>query len=289
MKTQLVRIIALSLALVASVGCFGVDYYKEISTRFKVNSNVKMNLATSFSSITVNTWDESEIYIMVKINVDVKNESKAEQIFRSVEIDENAASPRLNISPSFKSRGNENFNIQVEIKMPRSASISGDVDFGNLTLSSITGTLDVDLNYGNLTAAELKSSSNDVSVSFGNATVAMFGGGKVNVDYGNLKLEQLSGNTTAQIDFGNVRIIKVSPSVTYVKANCQYGNIDMSVRTNSLVIAESSYGDIDFHGTYKMNSKEKDDFTKRYEAQTGDGKCKVELEAGFGNIDVAFD
>lgn len=289
MKTQLVRIISLGLLLMVSSQCLALDYYKEVSKKFKVNNNAILGLETSFATITMTTWDESEISILVKINVDVKNESRAEQVFKSVEITESNSNPRLNISPAFRSKGNENFSINVEIKMPRSIGITGDVNFGNLTVSTITGALDVNLSYGNLSADELLSNANDISVSFGNAQIAQFGGGELSVDYGNVKLENVKGNLDAAVDFGNVRIIKVLSGCSSIEVDCQYGNIDMNARAGSYVLAESSYGDVDFHGTYRMISKEKDDFTKRYEAQTGEGKCKVKLEAGFGNIDVAFD
>lgn len=278
-------LLAAVLPLFVSWNALASDYYREITRQFKVNDNVNLGLNTSFANITVNTWDENEMFILVKMNVDVKSESRAEQVFNSVKITESSSAPQLRIDPTGKWKGNESYSIEVEIKMPRSAQLSGEVSFGNMTISTLKGKYSVSLDYGNLTAAELKSSVNDVSVDFGNVYISGFGGGSVEVEYGNVKLESVSGNTEIDEGFGNVKIQKILSGCTTLDVDCEYGNIEIDIHDGATITASSSYGEIEFKGQHKVNDSKSDYFNRSVSAEMGSGKCQIYAKVSFGNVE----
>ncbi len=288
---QLNLLLAAVIPVFFSISARSSEYYKEISRKFKVNNNVTMKLNTSFASTTITTWDNEEVYILVKVNADVRSESRAEEIFNSVKINESQSTPELIINPgSNNSRkwGNESYDITVEIKMPKSGGVNGTVDFGNLNISSIAGMLDLELDYGNLVAADLKHSSNDIEVDFGNTYVAYFGGGKIISEYGNVKVEYVNGVSNIQNDFGNTKIQKIAKGCSKLDVSCDYGNVDMTFvdGAGGRLEAYVSYGDIDVNTTLKDRDKNEGMFDQRISGTFGSGDAIIKVNVSFGNIEI---
>lgn len=287
---QLNLLLAAVIPVFFSISARSSEYYKEISRKFKVNSNVTMKLNTSFASTTITTWDNEEVYIMVKVNADVRSESRADEIFNSVKITESQSNPELSINPgsSKKGWGNESYDITVEIKMPKSGGVSANVDFGNLSISSIAGILDLHLDYGNLVAADLKHSANDIEVDFGNTNVAYFGGGKITSEYGNVKVENVNGNSNIQNDFGNTKILKITKQCSKLDIGCDYGNVDLRFEDGAGGRLEAfvSYGDIDIITTLRDRDKHEGMFDQRVTGNFGSGDAVVKVNVSFGNIEI---
>jgi len=287
---QLNLLLAAVIPVFFSISARSSEYYKEISRKFKVNSNVTMKLNTSFASTTITTWDNDEVYILVKVNADVRNESRAEEIFNSVKITENQSSPELNINPGSNKKGwgSESYDITVEIKMPKSGGVKGDVDFGNLSISSIAGILNLRMGYGNLVAADLKHTANDIEVDFGNTNVAYFGGGKIISEYGNVKLENVNGNSNIQNDFGNTKILKITKQCSRLDVGCDYGNVDLRFEDGAGGRLEAfvSYGDIDINTTLRDRDRHEGMFDQRVTGNFGSGDALVKVNVSFGNIEI---
>jgi hypothetical protein len=287
---QLNLLLAAVIPVFFSISARSSEYYKEISRKFKVNSNVTMKVNTSFASTTITTWDSEEVYIMVKVNADVRSESRADEIFNSVKITESQSNPELSINPgsSKKGWGNESYDITVEIKMPKSGGVSANVDFGNLSISSIAGILDLHLDYGNLVAADLKHSANDIEVDFGNTNVAYFGGGKITSEYGNVKVENVNGNSNIQNDFGNTKILKITKQCSRLDVGCDYGNVDLRFEDGAGGRLEAfvSYGDIDINTTLRDRDKHEGMFDQRVTGNFGSGDAVVKVNVSFGNIEI---
>jgi len=287
---QLNLLLAAVIPVFFSISARSSEYYKEISRKFKVNSNVTMKLNTSFASTTITTWDSEEVYIMVKVNADVRSEARAEEIFNSVKITESQSNPELSINSgsSKKGWGNESYDITVEIKMPKSGGVNANVDFGNLNISSIAGILDLHLDYGNLVAADLKHSANDIEVDFGNTNVAYFGGGKITSEYGNVKVENVNGNSNIQNDFGNTKILKITKQCSKLDIGCDYGNVDLRFEDGAGGRLEAfvSYGDIDINTTLRDRDRHEGMFDQRVTGNFGSGDAVVKVNVSFGNIEI---
>ena len=275
----------LGIASVVNAKDQGQDYYKEVRKSFAVNANVILDMDVNFGSVTATSWDKNFIEILVKMNVNVKSEKRAEDIFRGADITESSTNPRVRVNPGNSNGKNESYDIYVEIKMPKSTSFTGSIDFGNFAINSVTGSVRVKVQYGNISITEALSNDNEIEVAFGNMIVDVCNGGHLNEQYGNVRVGKVKGNLKIETDFGNVEVRGFTKECKMLEIDCEYGNI--VVDSNGLGIkvdAEVSYGDIDMDaGNVNIN---KEDFSQEAKGTLGDGNTELELECSFGNIEV---
>lgn len=291
MKTKLFNSALVALFILLYANSYAAeDYYKEIKKAFAVNANVDLRLDVNFANTRIETWDKNYMDIVVKIDANLKSEKRAEEIYNSVSIEEGLASVNLRVDPKGGWKGSESVSIHVEVKMPKGASLSGSVSFGNIqVINPLQGKLDIHLDYGNLDAGELKHYSNDLKVSFGNAKIGTWNGGDAHVEYGNIKLQNVTGKSHIEDDFGNIDIRGISKSCQSLRVDCEYGNIDVTTGgTGCNFQADVSYGDIDLNGEYKITLKESEMFSKGVEGTGNGGGVELEVDCSFGNIDLYF-
>ena len=288
MKTTYNFILALffiGIASIASAKQEGQDFYREVRKSFAVNANVVLDMDVNFGNVTATSWDQNFMEILVKMNVNVKSEKRAEDIFRGVDITESAATPRVRVNPGNSNGKNESYDIYVEIKMPKSTSFTGSIEFGNFAINSVTGSVRVKVQYGNVSITEALSNDNDIDVAFGNMILDVCSGGHLNEQYGNVRVGKAKGNIKIQADFGNVEVRGFTKECKKIEIDCEYGNIEIDTNGQGVRIdAESSFGDIDVDaGKVNIN---KEDFSQNAEGSIGDGNTELELECSFGNIEI---
>lgn len=266
------------------------EYYKEINKRFAVNSNVYLHVDGSFSNYTVTTWDNNELEVVIKMNVETKNQDRADKIFNSVEIKESASSPAIRIEPDFGNRlgYNEEVEIFVEIKMPKTGGMAADVAFGNIYATSVIGQVDMKLAYGNLTMGELFNTENKIRVEFGNIILSQFGGGKVVCQYGNLKMDKAGAETELDVAFGNIDLYGLRQDCKSVVVKCEYGNADLNLG-NSIgynLVAKSSFGNVRVPSGFKPTIKIKEYEEESIEGTFMGGGANINANVSFGNVRV---
>ncbi|MEZ4800717.1 MAG: DUF4097 family beta strand repeat-containing protein [Flavobacteriales bacterium] len=291
MKTKLLSsALVAAFILLSSIAFAAEDYYKEIRKSFAVNANVTLRAEINFANLRIETWDKNHMEIVVKIDANVKSEKRAEEIYNSVSIEEGSSIVTVRVDPKNGWKGSESVSINVEIKMPKGASLLGSQDFGNVTITNpLHGKVDFDVDYGNFDSGELKYSDNDLSISFGNATIALWSGGDIEVEYGNIKLRDIVGTSDIEDNFGNVDIRSISKGCKMLKIDCEYGNIDVNTGGVGCTFETSvSYGDIDLGGEYNVTSKETEMFSKEIRGTAAGGGVVINLDCSFGNIDLSF-
>jgi hypothetical protein len=148
--------------------------------------------------------------------------------------------------------------------------------------------LDLHLEYGNLVAADLKHTANDIEVDFGNTNVAYFGGGKITSEYGNVKVENVNGNSNIQNDFGNTKVLKITKQCSKLDIGCDYGNVDLRFEDGAGGRLEAfvSYGDIDINTTLRDRDRHEGMFDERVTGNFGSGDAVVKVNVSFGNIEI---
>lgn len=272
-------------------------YYKEIRKSVKVNSTVRLDMDIDYADVNITTWDQGQIEIIVKQNVESKTESRANEIFENIKVNvtESADLVGLEVSLGNYSCGgkNESYTITVEIKMPVTATLDGEVAFGNLTLADLQGPCEVKVEYGNITAQNLASRDNDLHVAFGNANIKSTNGGEFVNEYGNMDIKKLNGNAEIKSSFGNLEIDLVSKEVKAFELDVQYGDAEIELASDyscSFVI-HSSYGDVDMPDSGAKITKSESDYTSKHLTGTfgNGGSNRMEIKNDFGNVEIDID
>lgn len=263
------------------------EYYREVRKSFPVNANVVLNFDVNFGHVTATSWDQNHMEILVKINVDVKSEKRAEQIFQGIQITESATNPSVRVNPGNSKGNNESYDIYVEVKMPKSTTFTGDINFGNLSVTTLTGAVNMRVEYGNVTITEALNNDNDIDVAFGNIIIDYCGGGVINEQYGNVRVKNAKGSIEIDTDFGNVEVRGFTKECKRIEIDCDYGNIEVNTKELGYKLkAKVEYGDLDVESGNIKVDKDELGLSKSAHGTYGDGNTELDLECNFGNIEV---
>jgi hypothetical protein len=285
------------LALLLSTSVFAVDeaYYKEVRRSVNVNSNVRFNIDINFADITVNTWEQNSIEIVVKMDVTARDESRANELFEAfdVNITEGKDVTSLTVNAgnggcNNNGKNSENYKVTVEVKMPLSAVLDGRCAFGDMTISDMKGACELNIEYGDLRANGLWSYENDIRIAFGSAKINGSNGGEFQNEYGDLDIGLLQGNSEIHSSFGDLEIDRVTKECKDLEVKVEYADADINFAQNAgfRFEANSSYGDIDLPDSFKKTTVESDYTSKEIKGSFGSGEGKLEIECDFGDVDI---
>lgn len=267
------------------------EFYKEIKKVINVSQTATLDMDLSFANVTVVTGDYNQMEILIKMDLNVRSEEKANRIFNSVRIDESADYVKLVIKENggeMNCRGNEYININVEVKMPLTCRLAGTVGFGNVNVSGLGGEMHLNVDYGNLTTGNLTASTNKITIDFGNLETEQFNGGVVKMSYGNVQIGLMNGNSTVEADFGNVDVSRVTSRVQQIEIDASYGNAKLYLdkECSFSINADTEFGEVDLPRTVKTTSTKSDFTSKEVSATLGGGSGLIQADVEFGNFTV---
>lgn len=293
MNNNWLRSIWLVCLLTVSVSIRAEEYYKEIKKVISVSPTATIDFDLAFADVSVETGNFSQMEIWVKMDLDVRSEAKANAIFNAVRIDESRDYVKVTIreqNTEMNCRNNENFDIQVIVKMPVTARIAGKIEFGNLMLNQLGGEMHLRLAYGNLEAGNMTASTNKVQVEFGNFSSGLFNGGTLRCSYGNAEVQTLNGDAEIKTEFGNIDIVRVTARVTNLRVNSSYGNADIELDRDAgfRFDATISFGDLDLPDDAKKTNVRSDYTGKSIQGTIGNGTGNLTVRCDFGNLNVAM-
>jgi len=232
---------------------------KNYTKTYSVGSNDLIQINNSFGKVIVNTWDRKEVKVDIKMILGAEDEDDVNDLVRNITISDSKVGStvsfktNINNNNSHSGRGNH-MEINYTVYLPAGNPLDIKNSFGNVVVPDMTGKTTLRVSYGALTAQQLLSTDNDVKVSFGDATIANFNGGRLAVSYGKLKAGTVS-NVDLDVDFAGFSADKLKNSV---KADIKYGDgfnigsIDKSVRS-LLIKASFTKIRLDFNDAESFN------------------------------------
>lgn len=290
MKAWIFNLIA--IVLIASPAWASDDSPTVIRKNFKVNSNVVLDLQTSFANVGVTTWPKNEMEVVITITVNTRSEERKQEVLTRVKasIEDGAQQARVITElQSFRSRGTESLDIEVTVKMPATGSVQGNVEFGLVQLPNLEGPVKLVVAYGNLVTGDLLSAANSCTVNFGNLKVQRFSGGKIRTEYGNADVQRITGPGEVRSEFGNIEIGSITIPSGELKLLVEYGSceINFSEGGDFTYEIQSSFGEIDLPSGTKGKVTKTDFSTESAKGRVGaGGGSHVIIRSEFGNVNV---
>ncbi len=291
MKTQWICNLVCMLACIISVPAWSQQaYIKEYRKSEQVSNNVVVDLDVNFSKVTLTTWDSDKIDIYVKVTANVKSQERADDMFDKVNVGFGATQSKVAFSVVTKSlvtTRNEKFNVEVDMKVPAGASLTGSFNFGDLILSDLSGPCQLLVEYSSFAANKLLSANNDLKVQFGNANIKYAGGGVFKCEYGNIELGSINNDTRCESDFGDVKISHVAPSCKNLSLDAEYGDLSVTLDAGCsfMVEAKSEYGDVDLPSTFKEQYHKSGFSDEKKSGTLGSNPTgKLLVSARFGHV-----
>lgn len=225
---SLIAVLVLAGLQVETLANAGLDYEKskKISKSYDVESNVKLAIRNSFGKVHINTWDKKSITVDIEIIARMHNESRAQNLLDQIEVDITESSTTISFETklgNLKNRDREEFEINYMVNMPKKNPLRLKNSFGSNYLGDLSGDNEINISYGDLRFENLTGTS-DIKVSFSDGTIRTIKKGEVEVKYSDLEIDEIEMAIFEQ-GFSDVEIRKAGT----LDMTSKYGDVEIGV------------------------------------------------------------
>jgi DUF4097 and DUF4098 domain-containing protein YvlB len=233
-KNSMKIILALTMALTASMACAAQDRYAEgaFDRTLKTSGTVDLTVETGSGSISVHAGDGSSVHISAKIRV---NED-----WHGSTSDAQAKVKKLEANPPIEQSGNtihigeirdedlrRNVSISYEITAPADTKLHSSTGSGNETLEGLKGPVETSTGSGDIHLTKIGS---EVHAKTGS---------------GNITMEDVNGSMHASTGSGGIHASGIAGGAT---ANSGSGTVEISQTAPGDVDVETGSGRVELHG-----------------------------------------
>lgn len=265
MKSQTLKPLALiaAILLIPALACLAQTgtKTKSIKKEFVVGQDVKLNVETSFGKVHCNVWNKNLMTIDVLVTADARSDKEAQNLIDQITPLITGNSSLVEITTKIGNTGSngksKSFSIDYTISMPRSTTLSVENRFGDLYIDESTGPVKVNIEYGNLTINQLSNPASDITLKFSNGTIRASGDVRLNLQYSTFK----------------------STSASDINSQTKFSTIDLGDLTS--IIIDSEYDTYSFGKIKSINGSGKFSTIKIDELEQ-----KLDLSTEYGGLDV---
>lgn len=278
------KYIFLAVFLIAgiSTSAFAQKATKEISKSYAASKGFTLDIANKYGKIDVVNWDKNEVDVKVTITVEANNQEKAEETLKyiTVEIDESGNGVSFETEFDSKAFGkNQNIEVAYKVTAPEYINASLAQKYGSVYIQSLTGDVELEIKYGELTASSIVNSNRDawntLEFAYSEGSIDQAGNLEAEVSYSELELtevnmlnmeskyseftgEYIGGmeleskydefafdevvDLSAEMKYGAVHIGQLNNSLN-ITAEYTNVNLDIVLGSFSSLVADLSYGD----------------------------------------------
>jgi hypothetical protein len=275
--------IILLTAIILSTGLNAQqELTKEYNKEYNVTPSMTLDLSNRYGDIDIRTSETDRVVIDVKVTLRYPNREKAERLLSYIDVKFKEEPDLISVKTVFDDKfsfsgwsgDSRRFRIDYNITMPEEMNLALTNRYGNTVLEDLTGSVSLDIKYGNLTAARLirdnEKPLNNIRLEYGKGSVEEAGWLDLFLRYcSNFSI------TESQALLIDSRYSKIQLGTTSsLVANLKYDNLRIE-NINNLVL-ESGYTEINI-GT----------LTKKLEFDVAYGSLSVDrVLAGFESIEL---
>ncbi len=286
---------ALLVALFIAVGLsLGAQTLREESSKeFTATGSTELSIHNQFGNITVTDWDQNKVVVNVIIEVTNSDEAKAKKLMDKIKIDFKEEGNRITVKTNIGEQGNINlhnnkgekqsFRIDYFVKCPRSIKLNLNNQFGDLIISTLTGSLDADLQFGNLNAVSLTGPETKIDMQFGEATIGTLKDAKIEMQHCGLFKITECVNLSVDAQFSEIEI----GTVTTLKADLSNCEVNVETLTESLKLDANmgnvKIGNVSAGFKYIDVEQNMGDLSLGIDPKAG---YKIDAEVNMGSIKV---
>ncbi len=192
------------------------DFHKEVNT----TSASELIIDNQFGKVTFTDWDQNKIVIDVNIGVTGNDNSKTQKLLDKINIVYKEDGSKIKVKTDIANGGNvdlktsktekQTFKIDYTVKCPRSLNFKIDNQFGDVILSTFSGLVSIDLQFGSLNAIDLSGPETKLDLQFGGATIGTLKNAKIDIQHCDLLKITDGGDLSIDGQFTGIEIGQVS-------------------------------------------------------------------------------
>ncbi|HUX56096.1 MAG TPA: hypothetical protein VMV77_03930 [Bacteroidales bacterium] len=239
---------------------------KEFHKEYTAGANTTLDISNRYGDVVIQSWDKDQVVIDVKVTVELPSRDKAEKLLNYIDVrfseGTNLISAKTIIDDKFNftgwGMGSKKFSIDYNIKMPAGTALTLANKYGNTDIDVLTGLVNLDIKYGNLTAEQLTRGNvkplSKINLAYGKGKIEKTGWLDLNIRYCvNMNIEKsqalllnskysklfldVASSVVGESKYDNIRIEKINNLVL----ENGYTETDIGVLTKKLSY-EGSYG-----------------------------------------------
>ncbi|MCJ7447869.1 MAG: hypothetical protein MUO72_09260 [Bacteroidales bacterium] len=259
-------IILVTTLFLLSLTISAQEVTKEYHKEYTAKQGAMLDLSNRYGDIIVQTSENNQVVIDVKVTVRYPNQERAEKLLSYIEVkfaeSEDLISAKTVIDEKFSFSGwsgeSRKFTIDYNVKMPSRMDLTLANRYGNTDLDELKGFVNLNIKYGNITASKLSRENekplNVLSLAYGKGTIDEAGWLDATIMYsGNFtvtksqalllasKYSSVYIGTTSSI-VGETKYDKVRvESVNNLVLDAGYADINIGLLSRKLVF-EGGYG-----------------------------------------------
>ena len=243
-----------------------------------VPGDARITIHNGRGSISVRPSDESQIRVSGKKNAKAWNESDAQQAADRVGVEIVKNGDGYEIHPSGVSAGDSRISFDLDVMVPKKASLTIRNEKGNITVADMAKAVNVTNGVGDIEIhdtggdVDIETRKSDVKVSDTKGSVKISGHG------GQIDVSGATGGLTIEGEFaGPIRADKIAKGVRFVS---QRTDLTLSQLAGHM---EASPGHLEIYDAPgSLNVRTQDDIT----LENASGKVKIDNRRG--NVEVRF-
>ena len=258
----------------------GNDYSFDLDTQSQpVSPNAKVQIEIPRGDITVHTTAEPRIIVNGKKKVKSWNEQTAQRIAESAKLEVAKDGDSYVVRPAGLAAGERGFGFDLDLGVPKKASMDVKNTFGDVHLSDIANNVNVSVRKGDIEVSDTGGNVN-VDTQGGDTTVTDTKGDvKITGKGGEVSVTNASGGFTLNGEFyGPIRAEKISKGVRFISRRTDF---TLTQLTGHMAIESGNFEIVDAPGNLTLRTSSAD-------VNVENPGGKVNVDNRNGNIQVRY-
>jgi hypothetical protein len=176
---------------------------QNIVRTFPATPETRLDLANKYGTVHVVPWGKDSVHIEIDLFIKSSSTSKLEKLKKSVDFEFTGTRYYIIAHTSFRSRGLSFFSdlkeiipsknevrINYSVHVPQGINITITNKYGDIYIDDMKGSVSVNLSNGDIKANNLQGESN-ISLNFGNGIINAMNHARLNIAYADLEIQQV--------------------------------------------------------------------------------------------------
>ena len=274
------------LLFTASLWAVPTEVKRIVNKNFKVKPNCELQVNNRYGFIVIKQWNKNEIDFSIEIIGKGENHKVAQRMADQISVDfhnmDKLVQATTQIDRQHNNCKNCGITINYTINVPASAKLNLTNKYGNIQLDETTQPFRADVKYGNLYAAALKGTDNEITIKYGNVELSESEKLSLNIGYGNARMDKMTSlnliSAYSKFNIGTVGSIEMTS---------KYDRF--TIKSIDSFVLSSAYTDfsIDYLGKRFNASSLK--YCKVKIADVAQDFSSILIEAAYTNIRIGLD
>jgi len=302
----------LAVALL-SIGTLLGQTEKKVNNSFNTGETGSLSIKNSFGDIDIESFDGDRIEVEVTITVETRNQKDVQKYLDRIRIDVSESGNDVSLRTINEMNGGnrvKEFSIDYDVKVPRKTSLEIRNTFGDLTIESSEGLINIDVQHGDASIGrvqEVENKQHELRVQFGDLKVDEISGADVRVQHGDFiidklyngeirlsfgegNIEELAGRISLDIQHSEIEVDEILKELEDLDVQLQFSEFKASGFENSdyEFDMEGSFTDFDFRGDFSVKQRDKGMNSESYLMYSGSesGAKKVRIRGSHSDVNI---